>query len=360
MPLRTPISLERINNYLKLIKGFKTGFDLLNDHIVITDVNANILYANKAAEINTGFLLEEMIGKNPADLWGGNMTKDFYDKMWQTIKIEKKPFVGEVHNKRKDGKEYWQEIHVSPILDERGEVNFFIAIEPNITDRKKKEQFREEFISVLGHQALTPATVIRWTLEKLLKKEGEEKQKNSEQIQSLKNIYSQTKDLIDLIDDLLFVSRMGSGHPERISVNLIDEIKNIIDTAKKRYPKINFIFGAKGNFIAQANQLMVSQILGNIINNAAERSNPQKGEVVIDIKNNQKEFIFSCGDNGMGISKGDLDKIFSNTRRINKSDGDLNLFIVKIIADSLGWNITFKSEVGKGTIFYIFIPKMQI
>src|SRR3989338_4005703 len=136
--MRTPISFGQVSKHLDEIKVLKKAFDLLQDHVIITDENANILYANKAVENNTGFSQEEVIGKNPADLWGGKMPKRFYEEMWRTIKIEKRPFVGEVQNVRKDGTTYWQEVHISPVLDEDGNIKFFIGIEPNITERKKQ------------------------------------------------------------------------------------------------------------------------------------------------------------------------------------------------------------------------------
>src|SRR3989344_5241991 len=150
---------------IEMLEKLKVAFDAVADHVVITDKDANILYANGAVEKMTGFPLEEVIGKNPADLWGGNMPQDIYEKMWHTIKTEKKPYVGEVQNKRKDGTFYWQEVHISPVLDDLGEAKFFIGIEPNITDRKEREKFSEEFVSILAHQLKNLLTTIRWALE---------------------------------------------------------------------------------------------------------------------------------------------------------------------------------------------------
>src|SRR3989338_7793900 len=112
MILRTPLSKNELDQLTEQIEPFEKGLDVLDDHVVITDENANILYANKAMERNTGFPVEEVLEKNPADLWGGQMPDEFYEKMWQTIKTEKKPFVGEVQNKKKDGTFYWQELHI--------------------------------------------------------------------------------------------------------------------------------------------------------------------------------------------------------------------------------------------------------
>jgi two-component system sensor histidine kinase/response regulator len=168
MALRTTRTQTEFDQLVEKILPLKQGFEFLDDHVVITDEHANILYANKAVERNTGFTLEEVLGKNPGDLWGGQMPKEFYQHMWEVIKVKKQPFVAEVQNQKKDGTLYWQALHISPILGEKGEVKFFIAIEPNITEQKEKEEFSEEFVAVLGHQLKSPLTTIKWIVELLL------------------------------------------------------------------------------------------------------------------------------------------------------------------------------------------------
>ena len=121
---------DKFRYYKGNLESLTKGFDYVQDHVIVTDPRANILYANKAVKKVTGFSPEEIIGKNPGDLWGGNMPEEFYQKMWHTIKVNKKPFVGKVKNKTKDGAWYWQELRISPILDENGEVKYFIGIEP--------------------------------------------------------------------------------------------------------------------------------------------------------------------------------------------------------------------------------------
>lgn len=130
---------EKIAKIEEELGSLPKTFDLLDDHVVITDPDGIVIYVNKAAEYNTGFTKDELIGKNPGKAWGGNMPKSFYEQMWKTIKIDKKPFIGEVKNKKKDGTEYWQELRVFPVLDENGEIKVFIGIEPNITARKVAE-----------------------------------------------------------------------------------------------------------------------------------------------------------------------------------------------------------------------------
>lgn len=122
------------------IESLKETFDLISDHVIITDPDARIIYANKSVEAQTGYAPEEIIGKNPGKIWGGNMPREFYDDMWKTIKTDKKPFTGEVKNKRKDGTEYWQEMRIFPVLDDVKNIKYFIGIEPNIEAKKKAEE----------------------------------------------------------------------------------------------------------------------------------------------------------------------------------------------------------------------------
>src|SRR3989344_4685850 len=110
---------DKFRYYEGDLQSLTKSFDYIQDHVVVTDSHGNILYANKAMEEMTGFKQEDVIGKNPGDLWGGGMSEDFYQKMWHTIKVEKKKFIGKVKNKRKNGQEYMQDLRVYPVLDDK-------------------------------------------------------------------------------------------------------------------------------------------------------------------------------------------------------------------------------------------------
>ncbi len=149
MPYRPKYSDEELRYLQKVVEGFSSCFGLLAQHLVITDKDAHILFANRAAQEITGYTFEEMFGKNPADLWGGHMSQEMYEEMWDTIKNKKKSYAAEVENKRKDGTTYWQALYITPVLDEEGEVKFFIAIEPDITIRREGELKKTERVEEL-------------------------------------------------------------------------------------------------------------------------------------------------------------------------------------------------------------------
>ena len=147
MKSRTPLTKEELARLQEEIKPLIAGFEFITDHVIITDEHANIIYANKGAIENTKYSYDELIGRNPADAWGGHMDKEFYEKMWHTIKVEKRPFTGEVKNIKKDGTEYWQELKIYPILGDNNEVRFFIGIEPDITLRKSTEEQQKDYLA---------------------------------------------------------------------------------------------------------------------------------------------------------------------------------------------------------------------
>ncbi len=132
-------SLERANARavaeLREREKFKLAVDNANEHVVITDADGVVLYANAAAALTTGYPVKEMIGSKPS-LWGKQMPPAFYKDLWQTILVEKKNAVGEITNRRKNGERYIAAYNISPILDERGNVAFFVALERDVTNEK--------------------------------------------------------------------------------------------------------------------------------------------------------------------------------------------------------------------------------
>ena len=129
----------QLRNQTEELKKFHMAAEESFDHMVITDPDGVVLYANPAVERVTGFSKDEIIGKTPA-LWGNQMGKEFYEQFWNTIKKQKQRFSGEITNKRKSGEQYFAEIGVSPLLDEQGDIRFFVGVERDVTERHRYEE----------------------------------------------------------------------------------------------------------------------------------------------------------------------------------------------------------------------------
>lgn len=139
-------SEEQLKKKTEELEKFQQAADTSFDHIIISDPDGVVLYANHTAEIITGYSREEIIGSTPA-LWGRQMPKAFYETMWRTIKTEKNKYAGEITNKRKDGTKYLSSLRITPILDTCNEIKFFIGIERDITEER---QFQ---IKIVRHAA---------------------------------------------------------------------------------------------------------------------------------------------------------------------------------------------------------------
>jgi PAS domain S-box-containing protein len=120
----------------RALQQFKFAFDSTPDQMIISDRDGYILYANEAAERTTGYSIREMLGKKlgSRELWGGYMTKEYYQRLWEIVKKNKQSFAGKVYNRQKNGVGYWAEISIHPLLGLNGGVKYFIATERVLPD----------------------------------------------------------------------------------------------------------------------------------------------------------------------------------------------------------------------------------
>ncbi|MCD8484343.1 PAS domain S-box protein [Candidatus Woesebacteria bacterium] len=120
------------------IDPFRLLVDGTSSHLIVTDENGLIVFANQAAQDITGFSLSEMMGSTPR-LWGGEMPAQFYQDLWQKIKVERKTVVHEIQNRRKNGQKYFALARITPLIEE-DQVIGFIASEEDITERVQMEK----------------------------------------------------------------------------------------------------------------------------------------------------------------------------------------------------------------------------
>lgn len=128
-------SVDEMKSLSEKDSFFRKVTDQSAIHIIVTDSNGVIKYANLAAEKMTGYSADQMIGNTPR-LWGGLMDKETYVEFWRTIKVEKKVYIGELRNVRASGEEYDVLATVSPII-EADKLVGFIGMEQDITEEKK-------------------------------------------------------------------------------------------------------------------------------------------------------------------------------------------------------------------------------
>lgn len=108
--------------------SFNEIFEKMIEHVAIANANGEIIFANKALEHETGFTIDESLGRKPSELWGGHMSPEFYAGMWKVLREEKKVFHSVLQNVKKTGELYSVEVAISPIFDALGDPMFYICI----------------------------------------------------------------------------------------------------------------------------------------------------------------------------------------------------------------------------------------
>lgn len=339
-----------------------------SDTIVITDSSGKIVYANQAAEKNTGFAFPEMQGKTPA-LWIIPEDTRYNEKIWDEMEKQKVVALAEYKNKNKDGREYISEVHVSPIFDEKPSVIFFVWIERDITKAKEIDQAKTEFVSLASHQLRTPLSAINWYTEMLI--DGDAGDVNEDQKNYLNEIYRGSKRMVDLVNSLLNVSRLelGTFIVEPTVTSLESIARDVVNEMKSQIIKKKLMICE--DYSSDVPQIpidlkLIRIVFQNLISNAIKYT-PENGRIEITIQiekhvEEAKNILVTVKDTGYGIPKYQHDKIFSklfradNVKKMEAEGTGLGMYIVKQIIDETGGKIWFESEEDKGSIFYITIP----
>ncbi|MCK9272180.1 ATP-binding protein [Candidatus Gracilibacteria bacterium] len=375
------ISILLSKNYndtiIKLLNEHKLAIDHSNI-ISKTDINGNIVYVNDEFCRLSGYTSDELIGKSHNIIRHPDTPKETFKELWDTIQ-SKNVWKGNIKNKKKNGDAYWVKSTIVPILDENNNILEYIAIRTDITELELaredlKESFeklkeldtkKDEFLNIASHELRTPMTSVKGYISMIL--DGDAGEINDEVRQYLSQVYKSSSRLLNLINDMLDISKIESGKQEFILEKI--DVKKMLDDVsfefeqlfkKKGQKFIKEIDFEKFEFITDLNKL--KQVIINILGNA-NKFTPDGGEIYLKAEIlDTNELEIKIKDSGIGIDKASLGVIFekfgqvknSLTRDINGTG--LGLPIAKTIVEKLGGKITVESEVGRGTTFTITLP----
>jgi hypothetical protein len=344
--------------------------------IIITNTNGEIEYANPKFTEITGYTLEEITEKKMHILNLSTALPNKYKTLWKII-TKGKEWHGEFHNKKKNGELYWESASISPIVDTQGKTTHYIAIKEDITFEKNlkeellkaKERAEESdrlklaFLANMSHEIRTPMNGILGftTLLKEPKLSGEEQQ------EYINIIEKSGKRMLNIINDIINISRIESGLVEisLTKTNINEQIKDLNTFFQKEALK-------KGLQLIVTKQLppidstlltdkeKVYAILTNLVKNALKFTDSGSIEFGCIKKDTNLEFFVK--DTGSGISEAQQGIIFERFRQANESltrtheGSGLGLAISKAYVEMLGGKIWVESEEGKGSTFYFTIP----
>lgn len=258
-------------------------------------------------------------------------------------------------------KQYF-EIVGAPIFDERNMLKGAVLVLYDITELKKLETMRKDFVANVSHELKTPITSIRGFSETLLDEDLNDKETARH---FLGIINEESKRLQTLIQDLLTLSKLekDESHILLSTIDLSDIINEVIPVlcqhAKQK--DITLHIKSENNLKFSADLARVKQVLINLLENAINYT-PKGGEVTL-LSEEQEDFIhIMVKDTGIGIPNDALSRVFERFYRVDKARSrntggtGLGLAIVKHIVELHRGKIEIESEVNVGSTFHIYFP----
>lgn len=242
-------------------------------------------------------------------------------------------------------------------------VNSAVLVLHDITDQRRLERVRRDFVANVSHEFKTPLTAIQGFAETLLGGALDDKANRERFVEIIRE---QARRLARLTDDLLKLSRIEAGRLELelrpISVSTL--VNGCVETARvKAEPKGLCISVelAEGLSPVRGDGAQLGEVLQNLLDNAVQYT-PRSGQIVVTVHANGHEVIFTVADTGIGIPESDLERIFErfyrvDTARSREAGGTgLGLSIARHIVEAHGGRIWVESAVGQGSRFHFSIP----
>jgi len=250
-------------------------------------------------------------------------------------------------------------------IDKKAEkVKGAIAVFHDISRLKELEKIRQDFVANVSHELRTPLTTIKGYTETLL--DGALKEAVAPQF--LQVIQKHADRLTKIVEDLLALSKIESKEfylkVERLPLSeLIDDVSDFVkEAAEKKKISISRSI-VPSSLEVTGDRSYLEQVFINLLDNAIKYTH-EEGEISISaFENEQKEIQVLIQDNGIGIPKEDLSRIFERFYRVDKGRSQelggtgLGLSIVKHIVQAHGGRVWVESQPGKGSTFYFTLPR---
>lgn len=356
--------------------------------IVIADATEQdlpLIFVNRAFERMSGYSADEAVGRNCRFLQGEEKQQKGLDILRQALN-DGEPCNVILHNFRKDGTPFWNELHIAPIRDDKGTLTHFVGVQTDVTRRIEAEEARaklarelrtrnkklaelnelkNELLGMAAHDVRNPLTTIKWNADMLL--DGLAGPLTDKQAQLTGRIKSTGDYMLHLVNELLDVSKIEAGKLELSTkpCDLVEFLQSRSPEYQQRAEqknirvRLNQPGGAPIRVMMDQNR--IAQVVDNLISNAIKFSQPDT-TVTVCVRTSDEGAEVAVADQGQGIPEEERDQLFKPFARTTvratageKSTG-LGLAICKKIVDAHGGRIWVDSEVGKGSTFCFRLP----
>jgi PAS domain S-box-containing protein len=326
-------------------------------------VDGRIERANRSATELIGYSLDELVGRPVSDLYADTPNgKAKAQGVFQRSLAGEEIRDEEIEMRRADGSNVWISLSVRPIRDREGQVVASRSVMVDITERKKLDQLKDEFIGLVSHELRSPMTVIMGAINTVLTEGAYLSQEETRQL--LKDAALESESLSHLLTNLLELSRVQAErlvlYAEAIDVKKV--IQDAIEEMKRQSSAHQFVVIAPKKLPpVYADPLRLERILYNLLENAVKYS-PQGGEIRVSVRPEEEHLVIGVNDRGVGISPSDQAKLFGPFQRLEESRLEgvkglgLGLLVCRRLVEAHGGRIWVESELGRGSTFFFTLP----
>ncbi len=355
---------KRMELLLERELHFKTITDTANDGIITSSATGAISYCNRAAEDILGYREKELLGKTVEQLFNRDAANECVNTALKKAAIDGNTDPIQIESLRKDGSTVPLELSVAGWR--AGEQRYITTIVRDITERKRVDRMKNEFISTVSHELRTPLTAIRGALG--LVTGGVVGDINAKTHDLLSTAGRNCDRLTRLINDILDIEKIESGQMK------FDFRNHLIAPLIQQAVEHNATVATESNVKLVVNRCPYThvrvdadrfqQVITNLISNAIKFS-PRGGVITLCCLQTGDYLRISVQDQGPGVPKEFHDRIFQKFAQADSSDArqkggtGLGLSIVKTIVERFGGQVGFTTTEG-GSNFYIDLPLSSI
>jgi PAS domain S-box-containing protein len=327
--------------------------------IAITDLDGIVTYVNPTCLSMWDYEREEeVLGKPAVDFFAD---KKRFAGVLKTV-LEEGIWQDEGQARRSDGSTFDVQVLANLVTDADGEPFCMMASFIDITERKKIDQLKDEFIGLVSHELRTPLTVINGCLSTLLTEW--DRLSPSEVQQLLKDALLESESLSHLIENLLELSRARAQqlalYSELIDVRSL--IRDTLTKIKRQDTTHRFVSSIPDKLPPiNGDPLRIERILYNLLDNAAKYS-PSSSQIKILVNAELDRLVISVSDRGRGLSSSEQARIFGPFQRLENSRPDqargagLGLMVCRRLVEAHGGEVWVESRKGKGSTFFFSLP----
>jgi PAS domain S-box-containing protein len=351
-----------IGDLIELYAYAEAIVETVREPLVILDKNLRVNSVNKSFLDTFQVTKQEIYGKHIYELNGGEWNISALKKLLEDILPKNSHFNNfEVrHNFSKLGEKVMFLNARRVVLEDNKTKLILLAIE-DVTERKKLEQQKDEFVSIVSHELKTPLTSMKLFIQLVEKRLTDKGDKQNSYF--IKNITKQANKLTDLINELLHVGRIESGqlilHKKNIDLEAL--IKRIVIDYQYTTEQHTLIKEGEIKQKVLCDEHRIEQVLTNLITNAIKYS-PNSDKIIVKSTIKKDQVVISVQDFGLGIAKKEQPHVFERFYRTEKKNAQnihgfgLGLYILGKIIQKHDGRMWVDSVKGKGSTFSFTLP----